>query len=384
MNIRDFKTVGERRNFIESERNVTLTSIGSFSLDEQYASTHNCENMIGALQIPIGIAGPINIDGEFAKGDFFVPLATTEGALVASISRGCKILSENGGVTTTIKHIGITRAPVFEVENASKGQELIKWIENNFEKIKETTDATSNHLHLLKTESIQDENLVHVKFYFDTEEAMGMNMATIATAATSKLIEESTKAKLIALSGNFCSDKKVSAVNFSSGRGYSVTAEAQISKESISEILKTTPEKIMKVYEAKILSGSKLAKTIGANAQIANVVAAIFLATGQDAGHIGESSLGTTTLSLENDSLKASVFLPDILVGTVGGGTTLSTQKEVLSILGLNLKQDGSNTRALSEIIASAVLAGEISLLAALSTNTLASAHQKLARGGTN
>jgi hydroxymethylglutaryl-CoA reductase (NADPH) len=211
---------------------------------------------------------------------------------------------------------------------------------------------------------------------------MGMNMATIATTEISNILESETPARLCAISSNMCVDKKANLLNFTLGRGIKVWAEAILTNKSIKEVLKTTPEKFIEVVQRKIYLGSILSGSIGANAHAANVLAALFLATGQDMGHIAEVSSVVTTAEMVGKNVHVAVFLPDLIVGTVGGGTALPTQSEGLSILGLVGGNNGKNSQKFAEILGAAVLAGEISLIASLSENSLAKVHKILARGG--
>lgn len=379
MDLRAYATVREKRLALEEHLKLTLPHIAKFSLDETVASAKNCENMIGAIQVPIGVAGPLRIKEH--KTEYYIPLATTEGALVASINRGCKAITGSGGTSVVTKNNGITRAPVFFVTGISAGQKLIHWVEENMAKLKEITESTSSHLTLLEIKPWAMGKNVFLRFRFDTQDAMGMNMATIATEKAVAFIEDNTDALCVAVSGNMCVDKKPNALNLIEGRGQSVSAEAVIPAKIVASILKSTPEEIVEVAQRKILYGSILSGSIGANAQIANVLAAIFLATGQDMGHIAECAMGITTVEEHGKDLYISVYLPDLVIGTVGGGTNLDTQKEALSMLGLVGGNEGKHAKKLAAIIGSAVLAGELSLLASLAEHSLAAAHKKLGRG---
>lgn len=346
------------------------------------------ENFSFWTQVPTGTAGPLVIDGK----DYILPLATTEGALVASVNRGCKAVRLSGGVKVVIENAGATRGPVFSVSGIKQGNQLIAWVKQNFDELRHAAEATSNHLKLLDFKPAMAGKNVWLRFRFDSGEAMGMNMVTIATEAIAKLIKQKLNIDCAALSGNFCVDKKASLLNFVEGRGKQVWAEAEIKRDVVKEVLKTTPEKIVEVVQKKQWLGSIMSGSIGANAHFANVVAAMFLATGQDIGHVGECSLGVTTAELTTGSdpagkipqkgrtlrkapaLYFSVYLPDLMVGVVGGGTRLDTQQKALKLLG--------NPRAveLAGIIGGAVLAGELSLTAALASGDLAKAHKKLGR----
>ena len=232
----------------------------------------------------------------------------------------------------------------------------------------------------------------YVRFVFDTQDAMGMNMATIATQKLVAFIETNTQAKCLSVAGNYDVDKKPSWLNLIEGRGIKVWAEVVIPESVVKAVLKVTPQIFYEAWLAKCMYGSILSGSLGFNAQFANIVAAVFLATGQDLGHVGEGSLGVTTTEVissqftvgsgqKKNDLYVSVYLPDLMVGTVGGGTGLPTQQEALNLLGVAGGDRGSNSKRLAEIIAAAVLAGEISLLASEAEGTLAKAHQKLGRG---
>jgi hydroxymethylglutaryl-CoA reductase (NADPH) len=367
MNIRTYKTVAERRTALAGELKVSLKNIGSFTLDESVAATRNCENMIGAAQIPIGIAGPVN--GKY------IPLATTEGALVASVNRGCKAITESGGAAVDSYRVGATRGPVFKVKNLKESDQLNAFLEKNFAELQKIAARTSRHLTLTKYMDRGVGRYRYVRFVFDTRDAMGMNMVTIATQKLAEFIETKTGVRCISAAGNYDVDKKPSWLNVIEGRGIKAWAEVTLTERVLKNILKTTAQKIYDVWLAKCMMGSAMAGSMAFNAQFANVVAALFLATGQDMAHVVEGSLGITTTEVQNKDLYVSVYVPDLMVGTVGGGTALATQREALSLIGAKTSQE------FAEIIAGAVLAGEISLLASLSEGTLSRAHQRLARG---
>ncbi|OGH13782.1 MAG: hypothetical protein A2687_03260 [Candidatus Levybacteria bacterium RIFCSPHIGHO2_01_FULL_38_26] len=373
--------MSDRRKGVEDNIGVSLKNIGNYSINEEIASSRNCENMIGVTQIPIGIAGPLKIKSEFFKEEFFLPLATTEGVLVASVSRGCKAITLSGGANVLSKKIGITRAPVFVVENILEGKKFADWVHANFDQLKKIAEDTSSHLKLLEIKAISMGRNVYLRFRFDSHDAMGMNMATIAVTKSAEFIEKKVHVKCVAVSGNMCVDKKPNFLNFIEGRGYMVSAEALIPKKLVKTVLKAEINEIIEVYQRKIVYGSALSGSIGSNAHFANILAAIFAATGQDLAHVAECSIGTTTIETVKDSLYASVYLPDLAVGTVGGGTGLETQKEALSIMGVAGGDNGKNARKFAEIIGGAVLAGEISLLASLAEGSLASVHKRLGRG---
>lgn len=374
-----------RREALERITNVKLDSIGSPVFDIGYVSSRNCENLIGKTEVPLGIVGPLRINGEYAMGDFFVPLATTEGALIASVNRGCKAIFESGGAFSFIEDFGITRAPLFRTKNLKDSKEFVEWIDLHFQKIAELFQKTDSYLKLISIFPVIAGRNVFLRFSFDTADAMGMNMVTIACDnVTRNYIEKETKVPCLALSGNVCTDKKPSWINKIKKRGYSVQTDVTIPKDIVTKVLKTNAQETADIYTRKILLGSALSGSMGFNAHHANIIAALFLATGQDLAHVVEGSLGTTTMENIDGDLYVSVSLPSLPLGTVGGGTGLTAQREALSILGINGggEPPGVNAKKLAEIIAAAVLAGEISLLSALTSKDLAMAHKMLGRGG--
>ncbi|HUD19201.1 MAG TPA: hydroxymethylglutaryl-CoA reductase [Patescibacteria group bacterium] len=392
MNIRMLKSAKERRTALEKLLHVELSSIGSFSLDEQTASTRNCENMIGAAQIPMGVAGPLLIKAQISnpnvqkEKEYYIPLATTEGALVASINRGCKAITQSGGAVVDSHRIGATRGPVFRVKNLAENRTLRTFLDTRFDELKEVAAQTSHHLALTSFTSTGIGRYRYIRFVFDTQDAMGLNMVTIATEAVASYIREQTGIECLALSGNYCVDKKPSWLNILGKRGIKVWAEVVLTKTVLRETLKTTARQVYDVWLAKCMLGSVMSGSMAFNAQFANVVAALFAATGQDIAHVVEGSLGVTTAEvLPGGALYMCVYVPDLMIGTVGGGTGLGTQREALSMLGVAGSSPqgdgGTNARHFAEIVGAAVLAGEISLLASLEEGTLAKAHQSLARG---
>ena len=387
MNLRDHNSVSDRRKAIEHELNVDLNNIGQFSLDESTASTRNCENMIGVAQIPLGVAGPLKIKNlTFKIFNLYLPLATTEGALVASVNRGCKAISESGGATVDSYRVGVTRGSVFQVSGLAENNKFNTFLEDNFKELQSIARQSSNHLTLTKFFSRGLGRFRYIRFVFDTEDAMGMNMATIATTSLCTYIEAKTDVRCTSVAGNYDVDKKSSWLNIIEGRGFKTWAEVILPSLVLRDILKTSAQQIYDVWINKCMIGSAMSGSMGFNAQYANIVAAIFLATGQDSAHVVEGSLGITTCEIiEGKSLYVSIYLPDLMVGTVGGGTGLATQKEALAMLGVaggsRAGEEGKNAQRFAEIIGGAVLAGEISLLASLSIGTLAQSHETLARG---
>jgi len=376
-------TVEVRRKKIEKELHVLLPFISKGHIDETRASTRHCENMIGTTQVPLGIAGPVIFQtiNSSHNDSVYIPLATTEGALVASINRGCKALGESGGAIVDVYTAGTTRGPVFYVKSISESKKLDVFLKKHFFTLQKIATSTSHHTILTNIVSRGVGQYRYVRFVYDTKDAMGLNMVTIATDAIVRYIEDNTGIPCLSLSGNYCVDKKPSWMNIIEGRGSTVLAEIVLPEHILRTTLKTTAQKIYEVWMSKCMMGSIMSGAMGHNAQFANVIAALFLATGQDIAHVGECSVGITTAEVRDNNLYMSVYLPDVMVGTVGGGTELGTQKEALQILRVYGGDDGKNKQQFASIVGVAVLAGEISLLASLSEGSLAKAHQKLARG---
>ncbi|OGM21269.1 hydroxymethylglutaryl-CoA reductase (NADPH) [Candidatus Woesebacteria bacterium RIFCSPHIGHO2_01_FULL_38_9b] len=373
-----------RRDVLSMLTHTTLSNISNPLFNIESASTKNCENLIGKTETPLGIAGPLRVNGDYAKGEFFIPLATTEGALVASVNRGCNAIKLSDGAFVYIEQSGMTRAPLFHTAGLKESRKFVSFIKSHFKEISKRVHQTDIHLTLLSINPFVAGRNVFLRFVFDTQDAMGMNMVTLACDHVIKnYIEKETNIPCIALSGNLCTDKKASWMNKIEKRGYSVHAEVTIPEKIVKEVLKTNPRDFVDINTRKNLIGSALAGSLGFNAHHANIIAAIFLATGQDMAHVAEASSGITTTELTGHDLYISVSLPDLPVGTIGGGTDLATQKEALSILGVagGGSPPGSNAKKFAEIIAASVLAGEISLLAALGSGDLAKAHRWLGRG---
>ncbi len=377
-----------RRRAIEKLTGASLETVGSARMDYSSIKGKNAENVIGMVSVPMGIVGPVTVSGKHFTGSAYVPLATTEGALIASISRGIKAVNLSGGAVVRVISDGMTRGPVFTFNSVVDAESFTnEWLPKNFDKLRIEAEGTTKHGKLVSVKPVVRGNNVFLRFNYKTGDAMGMNMATVATEAACAYIEEHfSGARLVAVSGNFCSDKKQSIVNALEGRGKTVVAEAVISEGALRDVFKTTAEQVHDVNYKKNWIGSATAGSATQfNAHFANSIAAIFLATGQDVAQVVESSSGYTITEVRGKDLYISVTLPSLEVGTVGGGTGLPTQKESLSIMKVQGagNPDGSNSTKLAEIIAATVLSGELNLLSALATRELGKAHQKLGRSRT-
>ena len=376
-----------RRRAVEALRGGTLEHAGRYSLDAERAASRHCENFIGVTQVPLGVAGPLRVRGARVGPEetLYVPLATTEGALIASVNRGCRAIVEAGGAIVRVEDVGMTRAPVFRATGLEQAETFLDWLRDNEDRVREVAEGTSRFLRLveLKTQAIGTS--IFVRFRFSSGDAMGMNMATIACDRVVRdLIEPETGVECVALSGNYCVDKKPSAINFLEGRGKRIHAEIELGRETLESCLKTRAEAMIEVQYRKNLIGSIAAGAMGSNAHFANVLAAFFIATGQDVAQVVEGSMGMTTVEPAGDGgILASIFMPDVPLGVVGGGTALDTQREALALLGAEAEdgRPGAGSLRLAEILGATVLAGEISLMAAFTSGDLAGAHERLGRG---
>uniref|UniRef100_A0A4W4FXS2 3-hydroxy-3-methylglutaryl coenzyme A reductase n=1 Tax=Electrophorus electricus TaxID=8005 RepID=A0A4W4FXS2_ELEEL len=340
-----------------------------------------CENVIGYMPIPVGVAGPLLLD----EKEFQVPMATTEGCLVASTNRGCRAVSLGGGVSSRVLADGMTRGPVVRLPSACQAAEVKAWLDSpeGFKCIKESFDRTSRFARLDKLLIGLASRNLYIRFQSRTGDAMGMNMISKGTEqALTRLKEEFPDLQVLAVSGNYCTDKKPAAINWIEGRGKSVVCEATIPAKIVKEVLKTTTEALVDVNISKNLVGSAMAGSIGGyNAHAANIVAAIYIACGQDpAQTVGSSNC--ITLMEESGStgedLYISCTMPSIELGTVGGGTNLTPQQACLQMLGVQGASDvcpGENARQLARVVCATVLAGEVSLMAALAAGHLVKSH---------
>ena len=350
------------------------------SLDYGRVYGANCENVVGYVPIPVGIVGPLIVNGKLQ----YVPMATTEGCLVASTNRGAKAICLGGGANVRVVRDGITRAPCLRLESAIDAADLQLWCENpnNFDILKRSFEGTTSFGKLLSCKPTVAGKNVYLRLICFAGDAMGMNMVSKGSVAVIETLQEYFPSlQLVSLSGNMCTDKKAAATNWLEGRGKSVVAEATIPKDAVHRTLKTTVKAIVQTNIDKNLVGSAMAGTIGGfNAHASNVVTAIFLATGQDPAQNVESSNCITLLEeTKEGNLWISCTMPSIEVGTVGGGTSLEAQGAGFDIIGCRggAKVPGENAKDLAIVIAAATMAGELSLIAALAANTLVKAHMK-------
>lgn len=369
--------IAERQRFVEARTGVPLRHVGHFSVDVLEARG-NIENFTGVAQVPIGLAGPLRVNGEHAQGDFLIPLATTEGSLVASYNRGMKALTLAGGVTCTVLDDAMQRAPVFLFDSARDARAFRDWLSQRFAEVAVVAEATSHVATLRAIETFLAHRFAYLRFNFTTGDAAGQNMVTKATlAACEYLLRTAPGARQYFLESNLATDKKSSAVNILHGRGKRVVAEAVVPRSLLQSQLRITPE--MLLHHGMVASvGAYLAGSNNTGLHSANAITALFIATGQDVANVVEGSAASVYAEPTPDGgLYMSVTIPSLIVGTFGGGTGLGTQRECLELLGCH---GAGKVRKFAEIVAGVVLAGELSLAAAISAGDWVSAHESLGR----
>jgi len=370
-----------RRNFAADKTNTKLNHVGQFSF-EPTVLQGNIENFIGVAQVPIGLAGPLSVNGEYAKGEFFVPLATTEGTLVASYNRGMKLLRESGGVTTTVVDDAMQRAPVFVFKLAREARDFGLWIKENFNEIKGRAEATTSVGKLRDIQQFPASRFLYLRFNFTTGDAAGQNMVGKATKAACDWIQSVYPKKIerYQLEGSFATDKKTSFVNTLHTRGKRVIAEATIPAGKLKEIMHVSVEQI---FEARLASqfGGYLAGVNNNGAHSANGITAIFIACGQDVANVAESSAAAVYAEITSSGdYYFSITLPSLIVATFGGGTGLPTQRECLEMMDC---YGSAKVKKFAEIVAATVLCGELSLGTAVIADEWVSSHERLGRNRT-
>jgi len=366
------EAAGRRRKFAEERSGATLEHVSSYSFDPAVVGG-NVEQFLGVAQVPIGLAGPLLVNGEHAEGDFYVPLATAEGTLVASYNRGMKLVREAGGVTTTILADAMQRAPAFLFADARQARDFADWLDEHFEEIKEVAESTTKSGRLLDIEKYSASRILFTRFNYTTGDAAGQNLSGKATAAAGAWIGEHYPGiEHFFLESNFATDKKTSQVNMLNTRGKRVVAETTISNELMEHHMHASTELMFRARQVSNLGGFMS----GANnngGHSANGITAMFIATGQDVANVAESSAAFVYAELrENGDYYYSVTIPSLIVATYGGGTGLPTQSECLELLGCYGK---GNVRKFAEIVAATVLCGELSLGSAIVAEEWVEAH---------
>jgi hydroxymethylglutaryl-CoA reductase (NADPH) len=366
-----------RREFLTSFSGSTPEHLFKQSFDPR-VTAGNIENFVGVAQVPIGLAGPIKVNGEHAKGEFVVPLATTEGTLVASYNRGMKVLNLSGGVTATVSDDRMQRAPVFVFDSAREARDFRDWVVVNLEEIRRAAEATSSVAKLLDIDAFLANKFAYLRFNYATGDAAGQNMVGRATfAACSWMLDHLDNVRSFYLESNLATDKKHSQINIMRTRGKRVTAEAVIPKDILVQHMRVEPRSLH--YHAQVSNvGAFISGANNNGAHSPNGITAMFIATGQDVANVAESCSGIIYTELTPDEdLYISLTIPSLIVATYGGGTALPTQRECLEMLDCWGK---GKVRKLAEIIGAVALAGEISLASAISSLDWVSSHEKYGR----
>lgn len=366
-----------RRDFIKDQTGTDIQHVAAATFDAA-ALPGNVENPIGAAQVPIGLAGPLLVDGEHAKGHFYVPMATTEGTLVASYSRGMRLLSQIGGAKVTVVERYMQRAPVFHFEDARGARDFGDWLTKNFDGVKAAAETTTSVGKLSHIEQYGVARMRYLRMNFTTGDAAGQNMSGKAALAACQWISNKyPHPTRFTLSGAIDTDKKHSHLNTLHSRGARVVAEAVIPNAIMKAMMHADTRDM---YAARQVStvGGLLAGTTNNGLHAANALAAIFIATGQDAANVAESQAGITYVDLrENGDLYWSITLPSLIVATYGGGTGLATQRECLEMLDC---YGTGKVLKFAEICAATVLAGELSLAGAVVAGDWVESHDNLGR----
>jgi hydroxymethylglutaryl-CoA reductase (NADPH) len=366
-----------RQQFLRERTGVELEHVPHYSFDPKLTAG-NVEQFIGVAQVPIGLAGPVRVNGEHAQGDFYVPLATAEGTLVASYNRGMKLVRESGGVTVTVMDDAMQRAPAFVFESAREARDFALWLDEHFEDIKAAAETTTRSGKLRDIEKYSASRILYTRFNYTTGDAAGQNLSGKATAAACAWITSNFRGiKHFFLESNFATDKKSSQVNMLRTRGKRVVAEATLPNELIEKHMRTTSEVMFRARQVSNLGGF-MSGVNNNGAHSANGITAVFIATGQDVANVAESSAAFVFAEvLPNGDYYYSVTIPSLIVATYGGGTGLATQRECLEILGC---YGSGKVRKFAEIVAATVLCGELSLGSAIVAEEWVEAHDLLGR----
>ncbi|MHA3979248.1 hydroxymethylglutaryl-CoA reductase [Halovulum sp. GXIMD14794] len=338
----------------------------------------NIENMVGTVKLPVGVIGPLRVNGVNADGDYPVPLATTEAALVASYGRGAAATNRAGGISTAVLYEGVIRTPAFVVGNLLDAGRLVDWVVREQDALRRAAEATTRHGKLVSLEPVIETDIVFLRCRYTTGDAAGQNMVTFATDALCRHLVATCPVPIRRwyVEGNFSGDKKASGLGALTGRGRKVSASVVLPPEVVAEVLRSGVEDML-AYGRVANLGALLTGQLGAQAHYANALAALYIATGQDAACVAESAVGVTRMERHVDGLFASVTLPNLLVGTVGGGTGLPSQSACLELMGL---RGSGHADALAEVAAALCLCGELSIVAAMAAGHFAGAHERLAR----
>jgi hydroxymethylglutaryl-CoA reductase (NADPH) len=367
--------IEKRRERLQELASCQLDAISSSPIDAAL-TRGNIENIIGFAQVPLGIVGPLRVAGEHARGDFYIPMATTEGALVASYNRGARVLTLSGGVRVVTVRDMIQRAPYFTLRDIRHAKAFTEWLTAHWSELQAQVAQTTHHGKLEHHTTYLVGRTVYVRLDYSVGDAMGMNMITKATEVVCRYIASHFDVAKWVIESNMAVDKKPAHINMILGRGKSVSAEALIPAALIRRFLGTTASALADNIRGQIV-GNTIAGVTGCTYHFANGLAALYLACGQDVANISESAVGLVNFEDDDGDLYVSVYLPSLVVGTVGGGTGLPTQREALELLGCF---GTGKACKFAEIAAATLLAGEISLAAAICAGDFVSAHEKYGR----
>jgi hydroxymethylglutaryl-CoA reductase (NADPH) len=376
-------SVDERWKLLDVGPKTREALLDDVSLSQMALYRRNIENFIGTVKMPVGLAGPLRVNGRFAQGDYYVPLATSEAALVASYSRGAQLITHAGGCAAIVLDEAVIRAPGFAFLSLHEATVFERWVKEELPALRQIADATTRYGKLIALRTTIEGNHVYVRFEYTTGDASGQNMSTIATEAVCRHIESHSpvRPRYWFVEANLSSDKKASFQTLTTVRGKRVSADIVIPASVVVERLHTTAKRMVE-YWVMSATGAVLSGTVGVHGHYANCIAALYIACGEDAACVAESALGMSRLELtDKGDLYASVTLPNIMMGAVGGGTGLPSAQACLDILGL---AGPGKARALAEVCASLCLAGELSISGAISAGQFGAAHQRLARGTSN
>jgi len=366
-----------RAEFVRERTGASLEHVQRYSFDPAILAG-NVEHFVGVAQVPIGVAGPLLVDGEHAQGEFYVPLATAEGTLVASYNRGMRLLHEAGGVKTTILDDHMQRAPSFIFPSAREARAFGAWLTEHFDEIRAVAEATTTSGKLQEIEQYSASRILYTRFNYTTGDAAGQNLTGKATYAACKWIaSQYPDIEHYFLESNFATDKKSSQVNMLHTRGKRVVAEATIANELLHRVMRSDSELMFRARQVSNLGGF-MSGVNNNGAHSANGITAMFIATGQDAANVAESSAAFVYTELRpNGDYYYSVTIPSLIVATYGGGTGLATQRECLELLGCYGK---GGVRKFTEIVAATVLCGELSLGSAIVAEEWVEAHDLYGR----
>lgn len=366
-----------RRSFLAERNGSQLDHVGHYSIDPGVLPG-NVEHFTGVAQVPIGVAGPLKVVGEHARGDFYVPLATTEGTLVASYNRGMRLLSECGGVRTTVVDDHMQRAPAFMFDDALQAREFGRWVDEHLDDVRAAAEATTRSGKLTYIGQHQVGPIRYLRVNYTTGDAAGQNMTGKATLAACEWIRDHhPDSPRFVLSGAIDTDKKHSQINMLMTRGKRVVAEAVIPREVLQRLTGVDTRELFE-YRQIGMVGAFMSGAAYNGAHAANGLTAMFIATGQDVANVAESHAGVTYTQLrENGDYYWSTTLTSLIVATYGGGTGLPTQRECLELLGC---YGAGKVQKLAEICAGVVLAGDISLTSAILAGDWVTSHDALGR----